>query len=41
MSARTAQTLLELVGLYVFATSGALMAIRKGFDAVGLSSSRA
>jgi uncharacterized membrane protein YeiH len=28
--------LLELVGLYVFATSGALMAIHKGFDVVGI-----
>jgi uncharacterized membrane protein YeiH len=27
---------LELVGLYVFATSGALMAIHKGFDVVGI-----
>jgi uncharacterized membrane protein YeiH len=26
----------ELVGIFVFATSGALMAIRKGFDAVGI-----
>jgi len=36
MSERTAQTILELVGLFVFATSGALMAIRKGFDVVGI-----
>ena len=28
--------ILELAGLYVFATSGALMAIHKGFDVVGL-----
>jgi uncharacterized membrane protein YeiH len=27
---------LELVGLYVFATSGALMAVHKGFDVVGI-----
>jgi uncharacterized membrane protein YeiH len=27
---------LELVGLYAFATSGALMAIHKGFDVVGI-----
>jgi uncharacterized membrane protein YeiH len=30
------QNILELIGLYAFATSGALMAIRKGFDAVGI-----
>ena len=30
------QFILELIGIYVFATSGALMAIRKGFDAVGI-----
>ncbi|MFF5233752.1 trimeric intracellular cation channel family protein [Dactylosporangium sp. NPDC000521] len=29
-------TALELAGLYVFATSGALMAIHKGFDVVGI-----
>jgi hypothetical protein len=26
----------ELIGIFVFATSGALMAIRKDFDAVGI-----
>lgn len=36
MSPDTAINILELVGLYVFATSGALMAIHKGFDAVGI-----
>ena len=30
-------TVLELVGLYVFATSGALLAIQKGFDIVGIA----
>src|ERR1044071_3457604 len=30
-------TVLEFVGLYVFATSGALMAIHKGFDIVGIA----
>jgi uncharacterized membrane protein YeiH len=29
-------TMLELVGLFTFATSGALLAIQKGFDAVGI-----
>jgi uncharacterized membrane protein YeiH len=29
-------TVLELVGLFTFATSGALLAIQKGFDAVGI-----
>ena len=29
--------ILELIGLYVFATSGALMAINKGFDVVGIA----
>lgn len=36
MSARTVIDVLELVGLYVFATSGALMAIHKRFDVVGI-----
>jgi uncharacterized membrane protein YeiH len=36
MSADMVINLLELVGLYVFATSGALMAIHKGFDVVGI-----
>ncbi|MBM0256974.1 trimeric intracellular cation channel family protein [Micromonospora sp. 4G55] len=36
MSARTVIDILELVGLYVFATSGALMAIHKRFDVVGI-----
>ncbi|WP_432841645.1 trimeric intracellular cation channel family protein [Dactylosporangium sp. CA-092794] len=36
MPARTAIDVLELVGLYVFATSGALMAIHKRFDVVGI-----
>ena len=36
MSARTVVTVLELAGLYVFATSGALLAIQKGFDLVGI-----
>jgi uncharacterized membrane protein YeiH len=30
------QSVLELIGIYVFATSGALTAIRKDFDAVGI-----
>lgn len=30
------QVALELVGIYVFATAGSLLAVRKGFDAVGL-----
>ncbi|MEV4640026.1 trimeric intracellular cation channel family protein [Actinoplanes sp. NPDC049548] len=29
-------TVLEFVGIYVFATSGALLAVHKGFDAVGI-----
>ena len=36
MSAGTVVTILELVGLYVFATSGALMATHKSFDVVGI-----
>ncbi|WP_436534623.1 trimeric intracellular cation channel family protein [Actinoplanes sp. HUAS TT8] len=36
MSASTVVSVLELVGLYVFATSGALMAIQKKFDVVGI-----
>ena len=36
MSAGAVVTALEWVGLYVFATSGALMAIHKGFDIVGI-----
>lgn len=36
MSAGAVVGVLELVGLYVFATSGALMAIHKGFDVVGI-----
>jgi len=36
MSATTVVTVLELVGLYVFATSGGLLAIQKGFDVVGI-----
>ncbi|GAA4715031.1 trimeric intracellular cation channel family protein [Phytohabitans rumicis] len=36
MSVYAAHDVLELVGIYVFATSGALMAIRKGFDVVGI-----
>lgn len=36
MPAHTALTVLELLGIYVFATSGALMAIQKNFDAVGI-----
>jgi uncharacterized membrane protein YeiH len=36
MSASTVVTILELAGLYVFATSGALLAIQKGFDVVGI-----
>lgn len=36
MSAGSVISVLELVGLYVFATSGALMAIDKGFDIVGI-----
>ena len=36
MSAGTIINILELVGLYAFATSGALMAIHKGFDVVGI-----
>jgi uncharacterized membrane protein YeiH len=36
MSAGTLIYILELVGLYAFATSGALMAIHKRFDVVGI-----
>ncbi|MEV4137809.1 trimeric intracellular cation channel family protein [Dactylosporangium sp. NPDC049742] len=36
MSAGAVVIVLELAGLYVFATSGALMAIQKGFDVVGI-----
>jgi uncharacterized membrane protein YeiH len=36
MSAGTIINILELVGLYAFATSGALMAIHKDFDVVGI-----
>ena len=36
MSAGTVVGALELAGLYVFATSGALMAIHKRFDVVGI-----
>ncbi|MFC5003672.1 trimeric intracellular cation channel family protein [Dactylosporangium cerinum] len=36
MSASAVITILELAGLYVFATSGALMAVYKGFDVVGI-----
>jgi uncharacterized membrane protein YeiH len=36
MSAGAVVNVLEWVGLYVFATSGALMAIHKGFDVVGI-----
>jgi uncharacterized membrane protein YeiH len=36
MSVHAAHDVLELIGIYVFATSGALMAIRKGFDVVGI-----
>ncbi|MFI1990990.1 trimeric intracellular cation channel family protein [Actinoplanes sp. NPDC020271] len=36
MSASTVVSVLELAGLYVFATSGALMAIQKKFDVVGI-----
>ncbi|MFG1604754.1 trimeric intracellular cation channel family protein [Actinoplanes sp. NPDC049265] len=36
MPASTVVTVLELAGLYVFATSGALLAIQKGFDLVGI-----
>jgi uncharacterized membrane protein YeiH len=36
MSAGTVVNVLELVGLYVFATSGALMAIHKRFDVIGI-----
>jgi uncharacterized membrane protein YeiH len=37
MSAGAVVTALEWIGLYVFATSGALMAIHKGFDVVGIT----
>ncbi|MCA2211766.1 trimeric intracellular cation channel family protein [Jidongwangia harbinensis] len=36
MSAGAVIKVLELVGLYAFATSGALMAIQKSFDVVGI-----
>jgi uncharacterized membrane protein YeiH len=36
MSSHTALGVLELVGIFVFAISGALTAIQKGFDAVGI-----
>lgn len=36
MSGHIAVYILELVGIYVFATSGALKAIQKDFDAVGI-----
>ncbi|WP_239160193.1 trimeric intracellular cation channel family protein [Virgisporangium ochraceum] len=36
MSVALVITMLELVGLFTFATSGALLAIQKGFDAVGI-----
>ncbi|WP_238018140.1 TRIC cation channel family protein [Dactylosporangium sp. AC04546] len=36
MSARTVIDILELAGLYVFATSGALMAVHQRFDVVGI-----
>lgn len=36
MSVALVITVLELVGLFTFATSGALLAIQKGFDAVGI-----
>ena len=36
MSAGVVVTILEFAGLYVFATSGALMAVYKGFDIVGI-----
>jgi uncharacterized membrane protein YeiH len=36
MSADMVINVLELIGLYVFATSGALMAIHKDFDVVGI-----
>src|SRR5689334_22800964 len=36
MSAAVVITVLELVGLFTFATSGALLAIQKSFDVVGL-----
>lgn len=32
----SAQRVLELVGIFAFATSGALVAVRKGFDIVGI-----
>jgi uncharacterized membrane protein YeiH len=37
MSAASVVLAFELVGLYVFATSGALLAIQKGFDLVGIA----
>lgn len=36
MSAAVVITVLEFVGLFTFATSGALLAIQKGFDLVGI-----
>ncbi|MEU8235539.1 trimeric intracellular cation channel family protein [Actinoplanes sp. NPDC048967] len=36
MTAGTVLRILELVGLYTFATSGALMAVHKGFDVIGM-----
>jgi uncharacterized membrane protein YeiH len=36
MSSHTALGVLELARLFVFAISGALTAIQKGFDAVGI-----
>jgi uncharacterized membrane protein YeiH len=36
MSAVVVITVLEFVGLFTFATSGALLAIQKGFDVVGI-----
>lgn len=36
MWGHTALSVLEIVGIYVFATSGALTAVQKGFDAVGI-----
>jgi uncharacterized membrane protein YeiH len=36
MSVSLLVTVLEYAGLYVFATSGALLAIQKGFDVVGI-----
>jgi uncharacterized membrane protein YeiH len=36
MSAGTVLAILEIAGLFAFATSGALMAVHKGFDVVGI-----